>query len=78
MVQLHDEPYALWRQAAYPGRFDRNRMEQLLGEIQDWNLFLAFQLVDGCVPGKSRAPLKWLFQQVAPRVPSRFGECDIR
>jgi hypothetical protein len=77
MVQYHDEPYALWRQFKVKGRLNEERLSALLSSIRDWNLFLAFNIVDGCTEGKQREPLRWLFRQVAERVESRFSEADI-
>jgi hypothetical protein len=77
MVQYHDEPYALWRQFKVKGRFNEERLTALLTRIRDWNLFLAFNIVDGCTEGKQREPLRWLFRQVAERVESSFSEADI-
>jgi hypothetical protein len=77
MVQYHDEPYALWRQFASKGKFNQARLIALLAEIRDWNLFLAFNIVDGCTEGKGREPLRWLFEQVAGKVESQFTAADI-
>lgn len=76
-VQYHDAPFALWRQFASKGEFNQERMKALLGGIRDWNLFLAFLIVDGCTEGKNREPLRWFFQQVAERVQLQFTEADI-
>lgn len=77
MVQYHDEPFALWRQFASRGKFNQERLTTLLTNIRDWNLFLAFNIVDGCTEGKDRDPLRWLFQQIAGKVESSFTESDI-
>ena len=77
MVQYHDEPFALWRQFESKGKFNQKRLAALLTGIRDWNLFLAFNIADGCTGGKGREPLRWLFQQVAGRVHSQFSESDI-
>jgi hypothetical protein len=77
MVQYHDEPFALWRQFEAKGKFNQERLTALLASIRDWNLFLAFNIVDGCTEGKGREPLRWLFQQVAGKVESQFTEADI-
>jgi len=77
MVQYHDEPYALWRQFKVKGRLNEERLSALLSSIRDWNLFLAFNIVDACTEGKQRDPLRWLFRQVAERVESSFSEADI-
>lgn len=77
MVQLHDEPFALYRQVQSKGKYNQDRFNALLTSIYDWNLFLAFNIVDGCTTGKSRDPLHWLFREVAGKVESRFTESDI-
>jgi hypothetical protein len=77
MVQYHDEPFALWRQFASRGKFNQERLNTLLTSIRDWNLFLAFSIVDGCTKGKDRDNLRWFFQQVAGKVESKFTEADI-
>jgi len=77
MVQYHDVPFALWRQFEAKGKFNQERLTALFTGIRDWNVFLAFNIVDGCTEGKGREPLRWHFQQVAGRVRSRFTEADI-
>lgn len=77
MVQDHDEPFALWRQFTSKGSYNQQRFQKLLGHIQDWDLFLAFNIIDGCTPGKSREPLHWFFKEVAGKIDSRFTEADI-
>jgi hypothetical protein len=77
MVQYHDEPFALWRQFASKGKFSQERLTPLLTSIHDWNLFLAFNIIDGCTEGKDRDRLRWFFQQISGRVESKFTESDI-
>ncbi|HEY7330789.1 MAG TPA: hypothetical protein VH592_24320 [Gemmataceae bacterium] len=77
MVQYHDEPYALWRQVETKGSYNQERFAALLNNIKDWNLFLAFNIIDGCTDGKDREPLRWLFEQVAGKVESQFTARDI-
>jgi hypothetical protein len=77
MVQYHDEPFALWRQAKLKGRLNEERLARLLTSIRDWNLFLAFNIIDGCTQGKQRDSLRWLFRLVKERVESTFTEADI-
>jgi hypothetical protein len=77
MVQYHDEPFALWRQAEAKGKCNADRFAALLQNIRDWNLFLAFNLIDGCTEGKGREPLLWLFQEVAGKVEASFTANDI-
>ena len=77
MVQFHDEPFALWRQFRAKRKFDEARLAALVARIRDWNLFLAFTIVDGCTKGKSPEPLRWFFQQIAGKVQTTFAESDI-
>mgnify|MGYP000591476300 FL=1 len=69
IVQLHDEPYALWKKHQAGGDYSQ-RLEQLLSTITNWDLFLAFLIADGCTPGKSRKSLVWFFDQIGERVDS--------
>jgi hypothetical protein len=77
MVQYHDEPFALFRQFESKGKYNEDRFNALLKAIRDWNLFLAFNIIDGCTAGKSREPLQWLFREVEGKVESRFRAADI-
>lgn len=77
MVQYHDEPYALWRQVQSKGSCNPVRMQALLAAIKDWNLFLAFNIIDACTKGKSRDAIKWLFAEVGDKVESCFTAADI-
>jgi hypothetical protein len=77
MVQYHDEPFALYRQFESKGKYNQDRFNALLNAIHDWNLFLAFNIIDGCTGGKSREPLHWLFREVAGKVDSQFSAADI-
>jgi len=76
-VQYHDEPYAIWRSYTFKGKNDAARFATLLATIRNWNLFLAFCLIDGCAQGKTRGPLQWLFHQVDGKVESSFTAMDI-
>lgn len=77
MVQFHDEPFALFRQLEFKGKYNQDRLNALLAAICDWNLFLAFNIIDGCTAGKSREPLHWLFREVESKVESNFTAADI-
>ena len=77
MVQYHDEPFAVYRQFETKGKYNQDRFRAMLNAIQDWNLFLAFNIIDGCTAGKSREPLRWLFRELRDRVQSKFTEADI-
>ena len=77
MVQLHDEPYALWQQVRSKGHCNPQRLESLFSAIQDWNLFVAFLLVDGCTAGKGRQPLLWFLPELNRRIPTTWKVEDL-
>jgi hypothetical protein len=77
MVQYHDEPFALYQQFKARGKYNRERFDALISNIRDWDLFLAFNIIDGCTAGKSRAPMSWFFGEVAGKVKSKFNVADI-
>ena len=77
IVQNHDEPYALWQQFKSKGSCNSDRFTALLNAIQDWDLFLAFNIVDGCTAGKNREPLRWFFGEVRGKVTTSFTADDI-
>lgn len=77
IIQFHDEPFALYRQFESKGRCNLDRFSKLLSAVRDWNLFLAFNIIDGWTDGKSREPLHWLFREALGKVESRFTEADI-
>ena len=77
IVQFHDEPYALFRQHRSTGEFDQNRFQELLSQIEDWDLFVAFLIIDGCTRGKARDPLHWFLNQISGLVDSRWTISDL-
>lgn len=77
IVQYHDEPYALYRQFTFKGSRNAERFATLLSVIPNWDLYLAFNIIDGCTAGKSRDSLRWLFQEIDGQVVSRFTNEDI-
>ena len=77
MVQYHDEPFALLRHLRRSGDYRQERMQALWETIGNWDLFLAFTLIDGCTAGKSREPLQWFFGEIAGHIESRFTAADI-
>ncbi len=74
MIQLHDVNYALWLQFERTGVYDVQRLESLLGTIQDWDLFLMFLIIDGSTKGKERSKLIWFIQEAAKYRESRVDE----
>jgi hypothetical protein len=63
-LELHDEPYRIWR----TGRSDGHAvLESMLARIPDLGLFLRFVELDGSTPGKDPRPLAWLRDVVEAR-----------
>jgi hypothetical protein len=76
MVQYHDVPYSLWRTHVRFRQYNCDRLAELVTTISDWNVFLAFLIVDGCTQGKSREPLVWFFDEIRGHVEARFTASD--
>ena len=64
MIQFHDVNFALWKQFAATGIYDRERLSRLLEAIVDWNLFLLFLIIDGTTKGKEPSKLIWFIKEV--------------
>jgi hypothetical protein len=64
MIQFHDVNYALWVQFDKSGTYDVRRFQNLLGTIQDWDLFLKFLILDGSTKGKDTGKLVWFIGEV--------------
>lgn len=77
MVQSHDVPFAIWRRIAAGKPADTARWVRLRESIVDWNLFVAFLMIDGCTPGKSREPLRWLLEELRPTMTCRWTAVDL-
>ncbi len=64
MVQFHDVNFALWKQFAATGSYDKERFESLLNTIVDWNLFLMFLIIDGNTEAKDPTKVAWFIAEV--------------
>jgi hypothetical protein len=64
IIQYHDENYTLWKQFKSKGYYDSAWFQYLLDTIHDWNLFLAFTIIDGHTKGKDIEKLSWFVEQV--------------
>jgi hypothetical protein len=67
MVQYHDEGYALWKGYCRNGNVNAKRLERLLRHIGNWDLFLAFCVIDACTSSKSRDANQWFVGEVGRR-----------
>jgi len=78
MVQWHDEAYALFLKARGRALPDEKRWDALKRAIGNWDVFLAFLLIDGSTKGKSREPLTWTIVQLQrDGISTRFGFDDV-
>lgn len=60
MTQLHDEPYALYRQEARSEVHNARRLDKLLACVSDWDVFFTFQVCDKVGPGRDIESIRWL------------------
>lgn len=65
---------ALPKQSQCAGKYDTQRFEVLLNTIQDWDLFLAFTIIDGHTKGKDLEKLPWFLNQVRHHKPMQVNE----
>jgi hypothetical protein len=63
-IELHDRPYAIWRKMRRRGRLDEERLRDLLGRIEDPELFMRFVELDGSPEGKNPKPIRWFREQL--------------
>jgi len=64
IIQYHDENYTFWKQLKNNGQYDLKWFQHLLDTICDWDLFLAFTIIDGHTEGKDIEKLAWFISQV--------------
>jgi hypothetical protein len=66
-IEHHDRPYALWRRLRRTGRMNERRLDRMLDEIPDVDLFIRFVELDGSTEGKTAGPVEWLKEEVRRR-----------
>jgi hypothetical protein len=74
IIQYHDENYTLWKQFKSQGRYDHKWFRYLLNTIHNWDLFLAFTIIDGHTKGKDIEKLTWFIQQVRKHIQTKVDE----
>jgi hypothetical protein len=74
MIQFHDVNFSLWKQFAGTGAYDRQRFEDLLETIQDWDLFLMFMIIDGSTEGKDPDKIRWFIGEVRKHKVTKVDE----
>jgi len=71
MLQYHDENFALYQQYQRRGQYDPERFDALLADIQDWDLFLIFTIIDGWTEGKDLDKVGWFIGEVRQKQATR-------
>jgi HD domain len=66
-IEHHDRPYALWRRLRRTGRMNEKRLDRMLEQIPDIDLFVRFVELDGSTVGKKAGPIEWLKEEVGRR-----------
>ena len=66
-LEWHDRPYSIWRRMRRTGKLDERRLEKMLGQIPDWDLFLRFVELDGSTAGKNPEPIEWFREELGRR-----------
>jgi hypothetical protein len=66
-IELHDRPYAIWRQMRRRGRLDERKLDDVLARVPDHGLFLRFIEVDGASEAKDPEPIDWLRDEMRRR-----------
>jgi hypothetical protein len=66
-IEHHDRPYALWRRLRRTGRANEWRLDRMLEQIPDIELFIRFLELDSSTEGKRPEPVEWLKDEVRRR-----------
>jgi len=63
LVQNHDVPYSLYQNALRFGDVNEPRLQSLIDQVKDWDLYMWFQVIDNTLPGKldpaREGPVAW-------------------
>jgi hypothetical protein len=66
-IELHDRPYNLWKKMRRKGSLDERAFEEMVGRIQDCDLFMRFIELDGSTEGKDPEPIEWFRDELRRR-----------
>ena len=78
VAQHHDRPYSIHLATLANPDVAQERIESLYDSVPDWDLFVAFVLVDDATGSKRGETSLWFLEQIADSFPSRFGPGDHR
>ncbi|HJS17204.1 MAG TPA: hypothetical protein VJ785_00540 [Anaerolineales bacterium] len=73
MIQFHDMNYSMWLDQLHKGSYDTKAFQVLLDTIQDWDLFLMFNIIDGRTTGKDTTKLVWFIDEAGQRKSTRVN-----
>jgi hypothetical protein len=74
MLQYHDELYAIWRKSEQKGNIDENRLIKLTEAIKDWDVFMAFTIIDNVTESKVLTPTQWAIDIMKKRVEFKIDQ----
>ena len=66
-IELHDQPYSIWRRMRRRRRLDERALEELLARVPDHGLFMRFVEVDAASEAKQDEPIEWFRDQLRER-----------
>lgn len=66
-LELHDQPYTLWRRLRRRGKLDERGFARMLERVADPPLFLRFVELDSSTEGKNPEPVCWLTGELRRR-----------
>lgn len=70
LLELHDEPYRLWKDWVRTGALDAERLGRIAERIVDWDQYLAFVILDSWTAGKDLEKLRWFIRAALAIRPS--------
>jgi hypothetical protein len=75
IIQHHDVLYSIWRGKSRDGHLDRDRMQFLIADIKDWDLFMTTKIVDNVTTGKDLNPTLWAINLISsdPQISLSFS-----
>ena len=78
VAQHHDRPYSIQLATRANPDVAGERIESLRECVPDWDLLVAFVIVDSATASKRGETSRWFLEQIADSFPSRFGPDDHR
>ena len=67
MIQRHDELYSIWKKFRKNGSIDEERMSNLIESVKDWDVMLAFTIIDNVTEDKPLESTRWAVEELTLR-----------